>query len=196
MNKRFISADELLIDSFTLAEQIYTRGCRPHFIIGVWRGGTPTGIAVQEYLDYMGVKTDHIAIRTSSYDGIDQQRKDIHVHGLDYVVENLEADQELLIVDDVFDSGRSIHAIVETLKKRCRRNMPKIVKIACPWFKPSRNVTNIKPDYYVHATDQWLVFPHELQGLSVKEIAEGKGHEIAETIRRAQTKEGKKDLTE
>lgn len=187
MEKRFISADELLIDSFRLAEQLYMRGCRPHFIIGVWRGGTPTGIAVQEYLDYMGVKTDHIAIRTSSYYGIDQQSKNIQVHGLDYVVENLEADQELLIVDDVFDSGRSIRAIVETLKKRCRRNMPKTVKIACPWFKPSRNVTDIKPDYYVHATDQWLVFPHELQGLSVEEIAEGKGQEIAETIRRAQT---------
>ncbi len=186
MEKRFITADELLIDSFKLAEQLYVRGCRPHFIVGVWRGGTPTGIAVQEFLDYMGVQTDHIAIRTSSYYGIDQQHEEIAVHGLDYVIENVTADQELLIVDDVFDSGRSIRAIIETLKNRCGQHMPRIVKTACPWFKPNRNVTTITPDFYIHATDQWLVFPHELKGLSVDEIAEGKGEHIAETIRRAQ----------
>lgn len=189
MEKRYISADELLIDSFKLAEQIYSRGCRPNFIVGVWRGGTPTGIAVQEYLDYMGVKTDHIAIRTSSYFGIDQQSKEVHIHSLDYVVENVEAEHELLIVDDVFDSGRSIRAIIEKLRQRCRRNMPHKVKIACPWFKPSRNVTDIKPDFYMHATDKWLVFPHELTGLTLEEIAKGKGPSIAETISRAMTDE-------
>ena len=185
MEKTYITADDLLLDSIKLAEQIYTRGCRPHFIIGVWRGGTPTGIAVQEFLDYMGVKTDHIAIRTSSYYGIDQQAKEIHVHGLDYVIDNVEADQELLIVDDVFDSGRSINAIIEKLKQRCRRNMPETVKVACPWYKPTRNVTGITPDYYMHATDKWLVFPHELQGLTLEEIKQGKGPEFAEIIARA-----------
>ena len=185
MEKRYISADELLLDSFKLAEQIYVRGCRPHFIVGVWRGGTPTGIAVQEYLDYMGVETDHIAIRTSSYYGINKQNKEVKIHGLDYVVDNVDADQELLIVDDVFDSGRSIRAIIETLKKRARRNMPKSVKIACPWFKPNHNVTDIKPDFYMHATDKWLVFPHELKGLDLEEIAAGKGSAIAETISRS-----------
>ena len=70
MKKRFISADELLIDSFKLADQIFQSGFQPHFIVGVWRGGAPVGIAVQEYLDYRGVETDHIAIRTSSYHSI------------------------------------------------------------------------------------------------------------------------------
>ena len=189
MEKRYITADELQLDSFKLAEQIYVRGCRPHFIVGVWRGGTPTGIAVQEYLDFMGVSTDHIAIRTSSYYGINQQDKVVRIHGLDYVVDNVEADQELLIVDDVFDSGRSIRAIIEELKRRTRRNMPHSVKIACPWFKPNHNVTDIKPDFYVHATDKWLVFPHELKGLTIDEIKEGKGAAIAETILRAQSPE-------
>ncbi len=184
MEKRFITADELQLDSFKLAEQIYTRGCRPNFIVGVWRGGTPTGIVVQEYLDFMGVKTDHIAIRTSSYYGIDKQHKEIQVHGLDYVVDNIDAEHELLIVDDVFDSGRSIRAIIDKLQQRCRRNMPGTVKIACPWFKPRRNVTDIKPDFYMHATDKWLVFPHELQGLSMEEIRAGKGPAIAETLAR------------
>ncbi|ACR13255.1 phosphoribosyltransferase [Teredinibacter turnerae] len=184
MEKRFITANELLLDSFKLAEQIFVRGFRPHFIIGVWRGGSPVGIAVQEYLEYKGVSTDHIAIRTSSYTGIDQQDKHIRVHGMDYVIKNVEAEQELLIVDDVFDSGRSIAAILDTIKAKCRRNTPHTIKIACPWYKPSRNVTNITPDFYVRATDQWLVFPHELCGLTEEEILQGKGSEIADTLSR------------
>lgn len=185
MQKRFITANELLLDSFKLGEQIFQRGFRPHFIVGVWRGGSPVGIAVQEYLEFVGVPTDHIAIRTSSYYGIDQQSKEIRVHGLDYIVNNVEADQELLIVDDVFDSGRSIQAIINEIKRKSRRNTPNTIKVACPWYKPARNVTDLEPDFYVHATDSWLVFPHELRGLTPEEIIEGKGKEIADTIAQA-----------
>lgn len=185
MEKKYLTANELLLDSFRLAEQIFVRGFRPHFIVGVWRGGAPMGIAVQEYLDFMGVETDHIAIRTSSYYGIGQQSKEVRVHGLDYVIDNVNADEELLIVDDVFDSGRSILAIIEQIKLRARRNTPHSIKVACPWYKPQNNMTPITPDFYVHATDKWLVFPHELKGLSMEEILEGKGSEIADTLSRA-----------
>ena len=174
MDKTFISAQDLLKDSFKLAVNIYDSGFRPHFIMGVWRGGTPVGIAVQEYLEYKGINTDHIAIRTSSYYGIDQQSKDIRVHGLHYIIENVNADDSLLIVDDVFDSGRSIKAILAQLLEKTRRNMPETIKIACPWYKPTRNITDIVPDFYIHETDKWLVFPHELDGLTIEEIKEGK----------------------
>ena len=45
MDKLFIQADELLRDSFKLAWQVYESGYRPNYIIGVWRGGAPIGIA-------------------------------------------------------------------------------------------------------------------------------------------------------
>ena len=171
MEKHFISADELLTDSFRLADQIYRSGFRPHFIVGVWRGGAPVGIAVQEYLDYMGVETDHIAIRTSSYYGIDQQEKEVRVHGLNYIIDHVNAEDQLLLVDDVFDSGRSVVAILNELTQKTRANLPKTIKIATPYYKPSRNTTDISPDFYIHKTDQWLVFPHELSGLTPEEIA-------------------------
>ena len=38
---------------------------------------SPIGIAVQEVLEYHSIRTDHIAIRTSSYTGIDQQQKTV-----------------------------------------------------------------------------------------------------------------------
>ena len=174
MNKIYINAQDLLEDSFQLASNIYKSGFKPNFIVGIWRGGTPVGIAVQEFLEYKGVETDHIAIRTSSYLGIDKQSKEIRVHGLHYIIENVNAHDSLLIVDDVFDSGRSINAVLDELLEKTRKNMPETVKIACPWYKPKRNMTDIEPDYYIHDTDDWLVFPHEVNGLTPEEIEEGK----------------------
>ena len=174
MNKKYITAQELLEDSFRLAAQVFEDGFRPQFIIGIWRGGAPVGIAVQEYFDFKKVETDHIAVRTSSYYGINKQSKEIKVHGLHYIIENANAGDGLLIVDDVFDSGRSIDALIKQLKKLSRNNMPTDVRVACSWYKPKNNLVDITPDYYVHETDEWLVFPHELSGLTQEEIAEGK----------------------
>ncbi len=186
MNKIFLSANDLLLDSFKLAQQVYESGFRPNFIIGVWRGGAPVGIAVQEFLEYVGVPSDHIAIRTSSYYGINQQEKTVRVHGLQYIIENVNAEDEVLLVDDVFDSGRSLRATVAELRAKCRRNLPSTIRIACPWYKPNKNVTDMKPDFYVHETDDWLVFPHEMKGLTLEEIVAGKGavaEPLAECIR-------------
>ncbi len=174
MTKHFISAQALLEDSFRVAAKVYEDGFRPDFIIGIWRGGAPIGIAVQEYFDFKKVETDHIAVRTSSYYGINQQSKEIKVHGLHYLIENANADDSLLIVDDVFDSGRSIDALITQIQKQMRLNMPKDVRIACPWYKPKNAKVEIKPDYYIHESEEWLVFPHELSGLSAEEIKAGK----------------------
>ncbi len=174
MEKRFITAQELLEDSFRVAAKVYEDGFRPQFIVGIWRGGAPIGIAVQEYFDFKKVETDHIAVRTSSYYGINQQSKEIKVHGLHYIIENANADDGLLIVDDVFDSGRSIEALIAQLKKLSRNNMPTDVRIACPWYKPQNSKVDLVPDYYVHESSEWLVFPHELSGLTPEEITDGK----------------------
>ena len=174
MEKLYIRSQELLEDSFRLAAAIYASGFRPHFIMGVWRGGSPVGIAVQEYFEFRGVETDHIAIRTSSYTAIGEQSNTIRVHGLHYIIENVNEEDSLLIVDDVFDSGRSIKAILDELAEKTRRNMPSDLKIACPWYKPDNNKVAIVPDYYIHETDKWLVFPHELSGLTIDEIKAGK----------------------
>jgi hypoxanthine phosphoribosyltransferase len=181
VEKTFINAQDLLRDSFWLARKVVESGFKPNFIIGVWRGGAPVGIAIQEYLDFVGIETDHIAIRTSSYLGVNQQSKTVRVHGLDYIIDNVNADDRMLLVDDVFDSGRSIAAVLKKLRKKTRRNMPEDIRIACPWYKPTRNKTDIKPDYYVHETDDWLVFPHELKGLSKEQILAGKP-ELADTL--------------
>ena len=170
MEKIFISAESLLRDSIELGLQVVRSGYRPTFLVGVWRGGAPIGITVQEVLEYHGHECDHIAIRTSSYTGVDQRSKTVRVHAIDYLVSRLSAEDRLLLIDDVFDSGLSLEAVIQELSKRCRRNLPENIRIATAYYKPSRNRSSMKPEYFVRSTDQWLVFPHELQGLSREEI--------------------------
>ena len=177
--KQYIDEESLLNDSYRLAVKIYESGFRPDFIVGIWRGGSTVGIYVQECLQYLGVKTDHIAIRTS-YRGMDDylERLDsgaeIRVHGLQYLIENLNRDDSLLIVDDVYSSGRNVEAVVNRLRAKTKRNMPGELRLAMPFFKPARNQTARVPDYYLHETDKWLVLPYELTGLSDEEIRQNK----------------------
>ncbi|MEA2114989.1 MAG: phosphoribosyltransferase family protein [Thermodesulfobacteriota bacterium] len=172
MNKIYLTAQGLLEDSFKLAHQILKSGFKPTFIIAVWRGGAPIGIAVQEFLSFHGIQTDNIAIRTSSYSGIDNKTREIKLFGLNYLVKNMQHSDRLLIVDDVFDTGRSVEAIVNELRRRLRLNIPEDIRIAVPYYKPTRNQIGKAPDYAVHETADWLKYPHSLEGLSVAEIRE------------------------
>ncbi|MFT7528378.1 MAG: hypoxanthine phosphoribosyltransferase [Arenicella sp.] len=177
--KQYIEEQDLLNDSYRLAVKIYESGFRPDFIVGVWRGGSTVGIYVQECLQYLGIEADHIAIRTS-YQGRDEYQKrldqpqDIRVHGLQYLFENMNQGDSLLIVDDVFSSGQNIEAVVNRLQTKTKRNMPRELKVAVPFYRPANNRTGRIPDYYLHETDKWLVLPYELTDLSPQEIRQNK----------------------
>ena len=179
MDKTVISAQELLEDSFRLGVKVLESGFEPTLIIAIWRGGTPVGMALQEILAYCGIESDHIAIRTSSYVGVDQ-RGAVTVHGLNYMVKKVCQDDRVLIVDDVFDTGNTIRAVIDEMTRRARGNSPGDMRIAVPWYKPTRNQTDLVPDYYVKETAEWLVFPHELDAQSPEEMLKvrPKLHEI------------------
>ncbi len=181
--KLYISADSLLKDSFLLGKKILDSGFKPTFLVGIWRGGSPVGIAVQEFLEYHGVKTDHIAIRTRAYAGIGDMNRTIAVHNLGYITEKASSNDRILLIDDVYETGLSLKAVMDALKKSLMDNMPNEVRIATVYFKPYRNQTNREPDFFIHTTDQWIVFPHELCGLSLEEIEKGKGLEIRKLLR-------------
>ncbi len=178
MNKNIIAANDLLLDSFQLAVNIYQAGFKPDFLVGLWRGGSAVGIAVQEGLDYFGIKTDHIAIRTS-YTGLADYSKmvdkagSIRVHGLQYLLENLCNEHSLLIVDDVYSTGSSVQAVIETLERKTRRNLPHDIRIATVWYRATDRTIR-PPDYFVRETSDWLILPYELTGLSIDELQEHK----------------------
>jgi hypoxanthine phosphoribosyltransferase len=170
VEKRYLDAQELLTDSMLLGMKVLESGFHPTFIVAIWRGGAPVGIAVQEVLSFHGVKADHIAIRTSSYEGIDGRSDEVQVYSLNYLTKNITHNDKLLIVDDVFDTGKSIAAVIEQLRLKSRLNTPEDIRIAVPYYKPTRNLTGRTPDYYLHETEQWLKFPHSLEGLTVDEM--------------------------
>jgi len=178
-NKRFIGEQQLLEDSYRLARQIYLSGFRPDFIVGVWRGGSTVGIYVQECLQYLGIETDHIAVRTS-YRGRDDYLRQLEqggvmrAHGLQYLFEQLNADDALLIVDDVYSTGRNVGAIVERLRRHCKRNLPRELRIAAPYFRRPAHGEIAAPDYYLQQTGDWLVLPYELTGISRAEMTRHK----------------------
>lgn len=179
-NKHYVSESELLKDAYRLGVLIANSGFRPSFIVGLWRGGSSVGIAVQECLQYLGIPTDHIAVRTSyrglaSYQQmVDNPETEIRVHGTQYLLEALNHEDGLLIVDDVFSSGLTTSAVIRRLASRLKKNMPRDVRIAVPWYKPTRNRTDQKPHYYINTSEQWLVMPYELSGLTREEIEANK----------------------
>ena len=173
--KTYLSANQLLNDSFRLGTQIVNSGFQPTFIVAIWRGGAPVGIAVQEILAYAGIETDNIAIRTSSYKhGIDQQKGSVQVYGLSYLVKRLTHEDKLLIVDDVFDTGRTIAAVIDRLQVLLRQNIPTDIRVATPYYKPSRRQVDLTPDYYLYENDEWLVYPYEIHGLTREEMMQNK----------------------
>ena len=179
MKKKYIREKVLIQDSFKLAIKIFNSKFKPDFLVGLWRGGSTVGIYVQECLQHLGVQTDHISIRTSYQGEPDYQERikkgrEIRVHGLQYLLENLNHDQKLLIVDDVYGSGSSVNEVIKQLSERLKKNMPSNYKVAVPWYKPSKNTSGRVPDFYVHETDEWLVLPYELVGLDINEIASNK----------------------
>lgn len=187
MNKRFIRADDLLRDSFRLAANIHAAGFKPDFLVGLWRGGSAVGIAVQEGLEYFGIPTDHIAIRTSysgahRYSEMVSKADQIRVHGLQYLLENLCSHHSMLIVDDVYSTGSSVKAVIDQLARKTRRNLPGDIRVASVWYRPTPRTLRT-PDYFVHETSDWLVLPYELSGQSLDELRENRP-ELADTFDR------------
>ena len=114
---------------------------------------------------------NHIAIRTASYTGIDGRSNRVQLYSMNYLIKHARQEDAMLIVDDVFDTGRSIAAVIDYLTTKARRNTPADIRVAVPFYKPLRNLTEREPDYYIHETDDWLKFPHSLEGLTDDEIA-------------------------
>ena len=174
MKNHIVAANDLLRDSFQLAANIYNAGFKPDFLVGLWRGGSAVGIAVQEGLEHFGVDTDHIAIRTSysgaaRYSEMVTKADAIRVHGLEYLYENLCSHHSMLIVDDVYSTGSSVAAVIKQLSQRTRRNLPKDIRVASVWYRPTEKTLRT-PDYFVHETRDWLVLPYELSGFSLDEL--------------------------
>ncbi len=167
--KVYIDAGTLLTDSVRLARLVWDDGYRPNYLIGVWRGGTPPGVAIHEFFRTRGLEPYHTTIKTQSYSGMQRGGSGVEIKGLGHIIDVIEATDRVLIVDDVFDTGHTMVAILEEIAALARRNAPEC-RVATVYYKPEKNETDLEPHYFTVADNRWIVFPHEVEGLAPEEL--------------------------
>jgi hypoxanthine phosphoribosyltransferase len=174
MALRYLSADQLLADAQQLAVKIVHSGFQPDLLVALWRGGAPVGVAIHEVLALAGTACEHLPLRAESYTGINQQQA-VRFHGFEQLTPLLQSSARVLLVDDVFDTGSTMGALCSHIHA-CMPARPLLLKIATPWYKPGKNLTALVPDFHLHTTDDWLVFPHELQHLTDAQLLDKPGN--------------------
>ena len=167
--KLYVDAQTLLVDSIKLARMVWNDKFCPTVLVSVWRGGTLPGIATDEFFRCRGQRLHHAVIKAQSYDGMEQGESGVQVEGIEDIAAIVKNDDRLLIIDDVFDTGHTMVAIMNEISEitgigdaECRS--------ATVYYKPANNKTAIEPSYYVLAEDRWIVFPHEIIGLTDEEL--------------------------
>lgn len=163
---RHIDPDAFLIDTVRLGQLVYRSGFRPKHAISIWRGGTPVGLGVDAFFRANGIFIDHTTIATGSYTGIGKQGEVI-VKNLEHLVNVVCREDPLLIIDDVYESGRTIATVVDLLRKRARANAPDDIRVATVHHKPDRSGDVTLPLYALEQVDGdlWVDYPHELADL-------------------------------
>ena len=165
-DKRYLSADEYLRDAWRLAAAVRSSGWRPDVLVALWRGGAPVGVAVHEFFKVSGWDVQHIPLKCASYTGIGANAGDVVFTFGEDVFGLMRPGQRVLIVDDVFDTGKTAKAVKARIDATGAD-----MRMACVYWKPAKNRTDLKPDYYVRDVgNDWIVFPHEIEGLSPDEI--------------------------
>ena len=177
MSKIYLSANDYLRDSFRLARMVLDSGWMPDDIIALWRGGAPVGIAVHEFLHYHGLRPRHRTLACRSYTGIRAQSAEVVLEGAEEVFGSVARGSRVLVVDDVFDSGGTARAVLGRLAP-CGAD----ARLATVYWKPGQNKTTLRPDFHVRQTEDWIVFPHELDGLTPDEV-EAKDPVVRKLIR-------------
>jgi len=168
--RRVVDPNDYLIDCFRLARRIWDDGYRPDFLIGLWRGGAPPGIVIQEFFRWKGHDPYHTAIRTQSLEGV-LHGDGFDIKGFEHVLDVVEADDQLLLVDDVFNTGRTIYEVMRYLRRTARRNTPE-VRVATVYYLPARREFLVGPDYFLHEVESPPLLPYRLTELSEDDARE------------------------
>lgn len=161
-----IDPETFLLDTVRLGRLVYESGFRPRHAISIWRGGTPVGLGVDAYFRARGVFIHHCTITTASYRGIGEQGE-VLVKNLEPLAQVVCPEDDLLIIDDVYESGRTIARIVALLRQLARANTPRQIRVATVHRKPGLAQYHELPVLALHdvADDAWIDYPHELVDL-------------------------------
>lgn len=186
MIKEFLPYDKVRNNALKLAAQIYRDGFIPDVIYCSLRGGAYMANIISEYFKILS-KAKHFhpvlyaGVVARSYSDVAKHTK-VFIDGWTYPPENLRPGDKILLVDDIFDSGRTINCLVETLinSRGLPREDIKVVVHDYKYFTYYNEQLPIQPDYYCRKFEinspeenRWIHYmSHELVGLSKKELEE------------------------
>jgi hypoxanthine phosphoribosyltransferase len=183
MIKEFLQFDTVRNNALKLAFRIYNDGFRPDVIYVSLRGGAYLGNVISEYFKIVH-KGDrpvyYAAVVAHSYTDVAKTEK-IRLDGWTYSPEHLRVGDKVLLVDDIFDSGRTINHLAQViLDKGIPRKDLKVAVHDYKYFVDKGDQLPIQPDYWcrkheVSVNDEsfWIHYmSHELVGLSTKELEE------------------------
>ena len=169
MSKLFVESNQFHNLSLELAKKVENSNFKPDAIVALTRGGCVPGIVIHEYLNYKGIYCNYYTISTKLYDNENNIGNKVFIDVSEHTKKKLKSCNNILIVDDVFDTGYTMLNLCDYLFVKLDITSEK-TKIATVYYKPNKNETTIIPDFYVQAREEWIVFPHELIGLSQEEI--------------------------
>ena len=152
-----------------LADKIKKDGFKPDVLVGVCRGGWPPARVLSDLLEnpqLANVKVEFYAgVAETKGEPVITQPVSVSVMG-----------KKVLVVDDVTDTGESLHLVKQHLDEMGATE----VKVATIYYKPW---SKLVPDYYEKKTSKWIVFPWErkesVTSLIKKYLKNGKSVEEA-----------------
>ena len=181
MTKEFLPYEKMRNNSIKLAYRIFHDGFIPDVIYVSLRGGAYLGNIISEYFKIVRKNERPVfyaAVVARSYADIRKQES-IMIDGWTYDPDYLRQGDKILLVDDIFDSGKTINKLIEIiLEKGIPREDIKIAVHDYKIFSYKKEQLPIQPDYYCrkHTIDSpeqdiWIHYTsHELFGLTAEEL--------------------------
>jgi hypothetical protein len=179
--KLFVTYDEVRNNSFKIAHRIHEDGFVPDVIYVLLRGGAYIGNVISEYFKIVrrGERpVFYAAVVARSYTDV-HQRSRVMIDGWTYKPEYLRHGDKVLLVDDIYDSGRTMSYLAEVIMDHgIPREDLKIAVHDYKVFPNSNEHMPVEPDYYCRRhvvrspeEDVWIHYKsHELVGLTKEEF--------------------------
>jgi hypoxanthine phosphoribosyltransferase len=184
VKKEFLPYTTVRNNALKLARRIYEDGFIPDVIYVSLRGGAYLGNVISEYFKFILKAGErpvyYAAVVARSYTGVGEPEQ-IRIEGWTYDPEYLRTGDRVLLVDDIFDTGRTINCLAQIiLEKGIPRKDIKIAVHDYKYFFDKPSQLPVQPDYWcrkhelsLREEERWIHYEsHELAGLSDAELEE------------------------
>jgi hypoxanthine phosphoribosyltransferase len=154
MNKQHLTWTQIEDLALRLADRLPTTF---DVMLVITRGGMVPACIISERLNVRNILVAAVMFYTA------QERTLEKPIFLQFPADPLLNDRRVLVVDDVWDSGRTIMAVCERVRDAGGRPETAVLH-----YKPGRNsFTDVRPDYFVDETDAWIVYPWDVNETNV-----------------------------